>query len=269
MFCKYCGAQLPDGSQFCSNCGKPLGDVDGVAPETAASVAVPVSNNVTSGIEPESGANQAGDSANQAGPNAGGAGQNLSEAGQAGPEPTSSKPKKKLSKGAKIGIAVGAAVLVIVIVLVLVFTLGGHHKNDVGDGRYADGRKAYRYGPNQQMNPGQLHATDITITPTSEGLLAEFYLENDTDDTLTWGWGEPGRVKLTTYDGNSYLSSCDIDADSEIPAGQRRGFQVLFRHATGVPKKLNFYDISSTDPAIKMMYPDHELEAALPAAELS
>lgn len=36
MFCKYCGAQLPDGSQFCSNCGKLLGDVDGVTPETAA-----------------------------------------------------------------------------------------------------------------------------------------------------------------------------------------------------------------------------------------
>lgn len=24
MFCKYCGVKLPDGSQFCSNCGKKL-----------------------------------------------------------------------------------------------------------------------------------------------------------------------------------------------------------------------------------------------------
>lgn len=262
MFCKYCGAQLPDGSQFCSSCGKPLGDVDSVTPDTAVPVAVPVSDVVTSDAEPKSGPNQPGS-------NTGGTGSNSSDAGQAGLKPTSPKPKKSLSKGAKTGIAVGAVVLVVVIVLVLVFTLGGHHKNDVGDGRYADGRKAYRYGPNQQMNPGQLHVTDITITPTSEGLLAEFYLENDTDDTLTWGWADPGRVKLTTYDGNSYISSCGIDANPEIPAGQRGGFQVLFRHAKGVPKKLNFYDISSADPAVKMMYPDHELEASLPAAELS
>lgn len=245
MFCKHCGAQLPDGSQFCSNCGKPLGDVDGVTPETEVPVAVPVSNIVTSGIEPESGANQAGDSANQAGPNAGGAGPNLSETGQAGPEPTSPKPKKKLSKGAKIGIAVGAAVLVVVIVLVLVFTLGGHHKNDVGDGRYADGRTCYRY-----LNPEEkdtMDVTDLTITPTSEGMVAEFYIDNYSSNSIAWGMGMPGRIVLKMNDGTSYISSAD-DINHLIPVGSKNGlYQIFFRNAKGVPQKLSLLDLIVLD----------------------
>lgn len=106
-------------------------------------------------------------------------------------------PRKRFHKKTKVWIAIGSAVLVIAVVLIVVFTsIGNHrnHANDVGDGRYSDGRKAYRYSGTS--DPGTLNVTDITVTPYEDGLLAEFYLENDAQDAIAWGWTDPGRVAV-------------------------------------------------------------------------
>ena len=42
MYCKHCGAQLPDGSKFCSKCGKSL--VDQAVQAVAGTAAQPAEN---------------------------------------------------------------------------------------------------------------------------------------------------------------------------------------------------------------------------------
>jgi hypothetical protein len=43
MFCKKCGAQLPDDAQFCSKCGTPVGGVAGTSTGSATSPSAPAS----------------------------------------------------------------------------------------------------------------------------------------------------------------------------------------------------------------------------------
>lgn len=233
MYCKKCGAEIPEGSLFCSKCGTPVGSNEDIVDNSAVEAVNVIPNTVN-------------------------------------PEPKTIKSKKPLSKKTKIWIIVGAAVLVIAIVLIIVFTTTGSHKNSgnsVGDGRYADGRKAYRYSGTTEA--GKLNVTDITVTPCEEGLLAEFYLENDSQYPIAWGWTDPGRMALETYDGDSYVSSFDQTISyGSIPAGGKVFYRVLFRNASGTPAKLTFGDLSLDDPAAKLYGGDQSMSFDLERGEL-
>lgn len=209
MYCKKCGAELPEGSLFCSKCGTSIGSNEGVVNNSKVEAIRVVPNT-------------------------------------ANPESQKIKPKKPLSKKTKIWIIVGAAILVVAIVLVIVFTTTGNHKNggnSVGDGRYADGKKAYRYSDNWSGD-STLMIDKLTITPTDDGLLAEFYLENNDQENILWGWGTQGRMTLETYDGETYTGVFDSSISSSLlNAGEKSAYRVFFRNARGIPKTLTFHDL--------------------------
>lgn len=218
MFCQYCGAQLPEGALFCSNCGKQLNEkdrdqvaADPIVPAEAAAMAMP-------------------------------SGADTNPAGK----------KTGLSKGKKIGIGVAIGVVILVALMVFLVTYYGVYggasgiKKDVGDGRFADGKKTYRYAETEDTH--SLELTNLTITPTSEGMVAEFYLENKSSEDIMWGYGTPGRIVLETYDGKTYTSD-SAGAYPCIPAGETFGYyQIFFKNAKGMPKTLKLMDLTSTNP---------------------
>ena len=100
MFCLKCGSQIPEGSNFCLNCGTPVASIE----QNAAVNAGPVQPNVnTENVMNET--------------------------------PVFTSPAKPLNKKL-IGIIAGAAAAVVVLVLVLVLCIGGGGPEGIAEAYY-------------------------------------------------------------------------------------------------------------------------------------